>query len=146
MSSVTIINSTIEEELARKGNIVTRNVGDSMMPLLKQDRDMALIVRYEGGLKKYQVPLYRRQSGQYVLHRCLKVNADGTYTMCGDNRYCKEEGVTREQIIGVLDGVYRKGKLLSLDRWTYKVYVHLWCDLFVVRKFLLKVKGRLTRG
>ena len=60
--------STFEEELERTGKLVYTNVGDSMMPLIRQDKDLLIIEKKpEGRLKKYDVPLYRRDSGQYVL-------------------------------------------------------------------------------
>ncbi|MBE5965212.1 MAG: hypothetical protein E7252_09910 [Lachnospira sp.] len=137
-------NSTMEEELQRKGNITSTNVGDSMMPLLRQDKDMVYIEKYTGGLKKYEVPLYKRDSGQYVLHRCIKVSKKG-YVMCGDNRYTKEYGITDKHIIGVLKGVIRDGKYISTDSLRYKIYSHYVCDLFFIRAFILRVKFKLAR-
>ena len=94
--------STIEEQLAVNGRIMYHVNGDSMLPLLKQGRDAAVIVAVKPGqrLKKYDVPLYKRANGQYVLHRILKVGKD-SYTTCGDNRYFAESGVKDENIIGV---------------------------------------------
>lgn len=140
-------NSTIEEELNRKGNILSRNVGDSMLPLLRQDRDIAFIVSYTGNLKKYDVPLYRRDSGQYVLHRCLRARG-GNYVLCGDNRYQREYGVEDRHIIGVLAGVYRDGRFISVKDTKYRWYVHLWCDFFYVRAavlFLRDIPRRLRK-
>ncbi|MGN1202403.1 MAG: S24/S26 family peptidase, partial [Eubacterium sp.] len=65
--------STFEEEIRRNGTIIYTNVGDSMLPFIKQGRDVLVISRAEGRLKRYDVPLYKRDSGQYVLHRILKV-------------------------------------------------------------------------
>ena len=46
--------STYEEELERHGKLVYPNVGFSMMPLLRQHRDLMVISRRpEGRLKKY---------------------------------------------------------------------------------------------
>ena len=79
--------SSFEEEIRRSGYLLYRNVGDSMLPLIRQGRDLVLISRKpEGRLKKYDVPLYKRDSGQYVLHRILKVRKDD-YIICGDNRW-----------------------------------------------------------
>ena len=64
-----------------------------MMPLIKQDRDLLIIEPVHGRLKKYDVPLYKRDNGQYVLHRILKVREQG-YVICGDNRWAKEYGIT----------------------------------------------------
>lgn len=86
--------STFEEEIAHNGFLLYRNVGDSMLPLIRQGKDLLLIARKpEGRLSKYDVPLYRRDSGQYVLHRILKVR-ENDYVICGDNRWHRETGIT----------------------------------------------------
>ena len=61
--------STFEEELERNGILIYTNRGDSMMPLLRENRDLIHIRRVNGRCRKYDVPLYKRDSGQYVLHR-----------------------------------------------------------------------------
>jgi hypothetical protein len=134
--------STFEDELARTGKLIYTNVGDSMMPLIRQDRDLVVIVPAEGRLKKYDVPLYRRDSGQYVLHRILQVRSDD-YVICGDNRCKKETGITDRHIIGVLQAVIRNGREVPVTALRYRLYVHLWCDLFPVRSFLIKVRFKL---
>ena len=131
--------STFEEQLAKNGKLIYTNRGDSMMPLIKQDRDLLIIKPVHGRLKKYDVPLYKRDSGQYVLHRVLKVR-ENDYVICGDNRYSKEYGITDRHIIGVLTAVVRDGKEVPITDWRYRLYVHLWCDLFPLRAFILKAK------
>ena len=137
--------STFEEQLAETGKLIYSNKGDSMMPLIKQDRDLLIIEPVHGRLKKYDVPLYKRDSGQYVLHRILKVR-EHDYVICGDNRWTKEYGVTDRHIIGVLTGVIRNGKEISVHDRKYMLYVHLWCDFFPVRAFLIHVKYWLKRS
>ena len=136
--------STYEEELSKNGKIIHTNVGVSMMPLLRQNRDVMIIERPEGRLKKYDVPLYKRKNGQYVLHRILKVR-EHDYVICGDHCVTKEYGITDEQIIGVLTGVIRDGKTISVNDFNYKVYYHLWCDFFYVRVTILKIKFFIRR-
>lgn len=136
--------SSFEEELARYGRLIYTNVGDSMQPLIRQGRDLLLIEKPNGRLKKYDVPLYKRDNGQYVLHRILKVRKDD-YVICGDNRRLKEYGITDRHIIGVLKAVIRDGKEISTDSKMYILYVHLWCDFFFVRSFLLKAKELFRR-
>ena len=135
---------TFEDEINRKGNLVYTNIGDSMMPLLRQKRDLVILKKPEGRLKKYDVPLYRRDNGKYVLHRVLKVRKKD-YVICGDNRYHKEYGITDRHIIGVLASVVRDGKTISVTDWKYRLYVHLWCDFFYVRAAILFVKGKWCR-
>lgn len=136
--------STFEEEIQRKGKLIYTNVGDSMMPLIRQGKDLMIIEKTEGRLKKYDVPLYKRDSGQYVLHRILKVR-EKDYVICGDNRWQKEYGVEDRHIIGVLTGIVRDGKEISVKDRKYKIYVHLWCDLFFLRAFILRASLFIKR-
>lgn len=130
--------SSFEEEIKKSGRIIYTNVGDSMMPYIKQGRDVLVISEVNGRLNKYDVPLYKRDSGQYVLHRILKVR-ENDYVICGDNRWNKEYGITDRHIIGILTGVIRDGQEIPVTSRKYRIYAHLWCDLFPVRAFILRV-------
>ena len=130
-------SASFEEILEKEGRLVYSSVGDSMLPLIRQGRDLLVIERPDGRLKKYDVPLYRRDSGQYVLHRVLKVR-ENDYVICGDNRWAKEYGVTDRQILGVLTAVIRDGKELPVTDRRYRLYVRLWCGLFPLRAFALR--------
>ena len=46
--------STFEEEISRTGKLIYTNVGDSMMPLIRQNRDLLIIEKVSGRLKKYE--------------------------------------------------------------------------------------------
>lgn len=124
--------STFEEVLETHGTLVYTNVGNSMMPLLRQGKDLMVIEKPKGRLKKYDVPLYKRDNGQYVLHRILKVR-ENDYVICGDNRWQREYGITDRHIIGVLTAVVRDGKTIPVTDPKYQAYVHLWCDFFYIR-------------
>lgn len=137
-------NTTFEEEINRTGRLVYTNLGHSMMPLLRQHKDLMIIEKPVGRLKKYDAPLYKRENGQYVLHRILKVR-EHDYVICGDHCWVKEYGITDRQIIGVLTAVVRDGKTIPVTDRRYLAYVHLWCDFFYVRAFLLRAKSRLLR-
>lgn len=129
-------NSSFEEEIEKKGKLIYTNVGDSMMPYIRQGRDLLVIEKPQGRLKKYDVPLYKRDSGQYVLHRILKVRNDD-YVICGDNRWQKEYGISDRHIIGVLTGIIRNGKNMPVTNKKYRLFVHLWCDFYPIRAFIL---------
>lgn len=116
-----------------------------MLPLIRQDKDLVLISKKpEGRLRKYDVPLYKRDSGQYVLHRVLKVRKND-YVLCGDNRRHRETGISDRHIIGVLTAVVRDGKKLPTSSLRYRLYSHLWCDLFYVRAFLIWCRDSIKR-
>lgn len=139
--------SSFEDELARRGRLVYTCVGTSMLPMLRQRRDLLIIEKPAGPLKKYDVPLYRRDSGKYILHRILQVRPDG-YVLCGDNQWRRERGVKDRQILGVLTAFVRDGKQIPVTDRRYRLYVHLWCDLFPVRALVLwcrALPGRVKR-
>ena len=119
--------TNFESELEKNGSFIYTNVGHSMMPMLRPNRDLSIIskrlsVRY----RKYDVVLYRREN-HYVLHRILKVRKKD-YIICGDHNWRREYGITDEEIIGVLVSFVRDGKKIACSNKRYMVYVHLWCD------------------
>ena len=138
-------NSTFEEEIEKHGYLVYGNVGDSMLPLLRQGKDLFVISRKpEGRLKKYDVPLYKRDDGTYVLHRIIKVRRHD-YVLCGDNRWQCEKGISDRHVIGVMTAIVRDGTSISVTDGKYRLYVHLWCDFFLVRAFILRFRALLRK-
>ena len=136
-----------EDVLARDGRLIYTNVGTSMMPMLRPGRDLLVIEPPSGRLNRYDVPLYKRDSGKYILHRVLKVQKNG-YVLCGDNQWRREYGVSDRQIIGVLTVFVRDGKEIPVTDLRYRLYVHLWCDLFWLRAvglWCLAMPGRVRR-
>ena len=81
----------IMEQISSGGDFVFGPKGISMLPLIKQGEDSVVISPVKEPLKKYDVPLYRRANGQFVLHRIVAVRKDG-YVLCGDNQYEREYG------------------------------------------------------
>lgn len=140
---------TFEEELRRSGRLVFTNKGSSMMPLLRQDKDIMIITACEAKeLHALDAVLFvREQEGKkrYVLHRILKCNPDGSFWIVGDHCYSGET-VKGEQILGKLSAVVRDGKNISVEDKKYLLYVHLWCDFYPIRFFILRAKAFLRRG
>ncbi len=136
----------IEDILKEDGVFVSTTVGVSMYPMLRNRRDTIIVRPYEGRLKKYDVPLYKRED-RYVLHRIIEVRPD-SYVICGDNCAQKEYGITDEQIIGVLTGFYRGSKQINMDGFGYKMYARCWTKTLPLRRLrarLLHVASRLWR-
>lgn len=130
----------IEEVIKEQGMLVCTTVGTSMYPMLRNRRDTIIVERYEGRLKKYDVPLYKCGS-RYILHRIIEVRPD-SYVICGDNCERKEYGITDEQILGVLTGFYRGSKQIDMRSWKYKAYSRLACATFPLRR----LRGIVRRG
>lgn len=135
---------SFEEELERSGKLVYTTVGVSMRPLIKQDRDLSIIEKPKGRLKKFDVALYKRANGQYVLHRVVKVLEDG-YVILGDNCCSKEYNIKESQILGVLTSLVRNGKEINLNSFGYKLYVRARYAHYPVRVIIFKTKRFLRK-
>ena len=61
-----------------------------------------------------------------------------------DNRWWKDY-VPDEWILGVVTEFYRGEIHISVRYPTYRLYVHLWCDLFLIRAAILRIKNKLQR-
>ena len=124
-----------ENEIESKGYIVYTNVGASMMPLLRQNKDLMVIRKITEPLKKNDAVLFKRPNGAYVLHRIVKVCGLGQYRIVGDN--CAfPETVPEEWIIGILTEVIKDGRHISVESDEYKRYLKKvpW------RRFKLKLR------
>ena len=130
--------STFEEVLAEKGTLIYTNVGDSMYPLIKP-RDLLVIKRVELPLKRLDIPLYKRDNGQYVLHRIIKVRKDD-YLICGDNRVGTESGITDRHMIGVLTDIIRSGETISVYSAKNRIYAHLYSDFMPIKRVIFRIK------
>ena len=143
---------TLEQVLARDGHLAYMNKGISMMPLLRQGRDVMLIDRKGAEpCKKLDAVLFRRPvDGDrrcYVMHRILRVNGDGTYWIAGDN-CISGETVKEEQILGILTGIVRDGRTIPVTDRRYRLYVNTWCRFYHLRFFVLRARwfcGRCAR-
>lgn len=129
---------SFEEIIERDGKLIYTNKGDSMMPLIKENRDILVIEKTNGRLKKFDIPLYKRDSGRYVLHRVIRVR-QYDYVICGDNRVNLEYGITDRHIIGVLTAVIRNGKEIPVRSKQYKLYAGLWYLIFPLRYVSKKI-------
>lgn len=128
-------SGNIESRLTEQGVYVSTTVGCSMRPMLRNRRDRVVILPVGNErLKKYDLPLYRRPDGKYILHRIIGVR-DGVYVIRGDNTYAKEY-VPDGWVLGYVSEFYRgKRHILSTSR-TYRMYAAVWNFLYPVRRIV----------
>jgi hypothetical protein len=134
----------IEKALKEHGVYIGKTTGDSMLPMLRQGRDTVVIEKAEFPLKKYDVPLYRRND-HYTLHRIIKKTKKG-YIICGDNRANLERDITDKDIIGVLTGFYRDGVYIGVNDKAYLKYSKRVCRrayLRIAKKYLRAILRKL---
>ena len=77
----------IEQCLQELGYAIVPVQGTSMWPLLREKKSwVEVTIRDDTPLTSETVVLYRRENGQLVLHRIIRVENDGTYWVCGDHQ------------------------------------------------------------
>ncbi len=124
---------SFEDYLSRYGTLTYITVGVSMLPMLRQHRDLVNI-RKKGTerCRKYDVVLYQGPADKHILHRIVQVR-EHDYVILGDNCIQREYGITDSQIIGVLESFVRDGRQVRTDSPMYLVYSRLWVFLSPVR-------------
>lgn len=138
------IAAVISERVAAGQTVELPPRGISMLPLLREGRDSVLLSPKPERLRRYDIPLYRRDDGSYVLHRVVGLEGGG-YNMCGDNQYAIERGITDEQIIAVVTKIRRGGRLFDVGHPIYRVWCALWCVSRPLRHLILRVLRRIRR-
>lgn len=129
----------IAEILSQGGTFSLTITGSSMWPTILGGRDQVTLIKAPDQLKKYDLPLYRRKNGQFVLHRIVSVNEDGTYDCCGDHQTQIEHGLRQEQMIGLAVNFVRKGKAFTADNRHYCRWVKFWCAILRFRPVYFKI-------
>lgn len=128
-------------DIAFKNNqsVILKVRGMSMFPLLRDKRDSVRLEKITNSPKRKDIILYKRDSGQFVLHRIVK-EKDGLYTLVGDNQHSKEYPIRKDQVLGVVTSIIRKGKEINLSKSKkYKIYSSLWCFNLFIRRVILKI-------
>ncbi len=133
--SLTELYPVMKEVLASGGEFSFIPGGDSMLPMLRNGLDLVSVVSPPPRLKKYDLPLYRREDGSFVLHRVIKLLPDG-YTVRGDSQTLREH-VSPSQIVAVVSSFKRGEKTYTVKSFFYRLYCVLWVNLYLPRRFIL---------
>lgn len=137
-----------EDILKEKGRLVLTAEGFSMLPCIRPKTDILVLEPPGENISPFQVLLYKRKNGAYVLHRVLEVGEEG-YVFCGDNQYKKEYGIQAQQILGILKGFYRGERYVDCENSKgYQRYVKIWCSPFFPRRLAvwsMKIGRRIRR-
>ena len=137
--------------LIAEGREVTVPVrGGSMNPFLVDNRDCVLLVPVPVRLRRGDIVLFGRSSGQYVLHRIVAVRRsrpgghEPVYFMRGDAQEVTEGPVARAQVRALAARVMRQGRWLTDRDLRVLFFRHLWCRRYFPRRAALAVY-RLVR-
>ena len=132
------------EEQLRHGSARLPVTGSSMRPMLHGGRDIVSLARLTGHPRRGEVYLYRRENGQYVLHRLIRRDGD-VCIFCGDNQWEKEY-LSYEGIIARVDKFRRGGKWIDAEESRgYRLYTFVWTALFPLRPMMIATRRLLGR-
>lgn len=130
----------IEEKLSLGGSFKFSPKGVSMLPIIRPGIDSVTISPVTGRLKKYDLPLYRRDNGQFVLHRVISVKKD-SYVMCGDNQVVPEYNVFDRHIIGLVTSIHKPDGVIYVTDDKYLSYA----KNHVRKRWIKRVKPYIKR-
>ncbi len=133
----------MEQAFARGESIRIIPQGESMLPMLRPGVDSVTLSAVPERLHKYDLPLYRRKSGQFVLHRIVKVGE--TYTCIGDNQLGVERGLRKDQMLAVVTSFRRGEKEIPVTALSYRMYCRLWHWSRPIRHVWRSVRWRVRR-
>ena len=128
------VRDIMAEKLSNGGEILYSPKGISMLPFIREGRDTVTLKKCDRDYKPGDMVFYRRPEGAFVLHRVIRVQKDGKYTMCGDNQSVLEADVDRDAIIAIVCGLKRGEKEVNLNGLTHKIYV----KLLFLRRFYIR--------
>ena len=131
--------------LVEEGHEVSMLVsGSSMSPFLIHLRDTIYFKKPDRPLRAGDIVFYQRDSGQYVMHRILRVRGDA-YDIIGDAQIEVERGVRRDQIFAVITRIRRKGKLIGPGDFWWTFFARVWTKLIPLRPLIARAYARLIR-
>ena len=133
----------IRETIAEGKSVRFSPRGISMLPMLRQGVDSVILSAVPEKLHKYDLPLYQREDGKYVLHRIVKV--EETYTCMGDNQFEAEPGLQHCQMIAMVTAFTRGDREIPVTALSYRFYCRFWHYSRPVRHILRQVKNKLRR-
>ena len=135
-------NFTIKSALDTVGVVSINPKGRSMYPYIRES-DTVVIVRPKRQLKKYDCVLFFGHGNVYILHRLMKMDEKFAYTL-GDNNFAFDKPVPKEDVVGVLEGFYRRGKYHAVYDKKISLRVKLGCfkPFKVVRIYFFRLVGR----
>ena len=132
-----------KEQLSAGKSVRFSPKGTSMLPMLREGKDTVTLSAPPVRLKKYDIPLYQRDDGQYILHRVVDVRDE--YTCIGDNQFVYEHGLRHDQIIAVVTAFSRGKKEHTVDELSYKLYCRFWHHTRALRHFWRRGCNKLKR-
>lgn len=138
-STMKELHPIICESIRDGGQFVFYPSGTSMLPTIKPSEDCVVLIE-PNDIKKHDLILFTRPSGNYVLHRIISIK-NGEYTIMGDNQTWKEK-ISPEQVIAKVAEIRkRNGKVLTEAEFCSTKTIML----LAFTRFFRRVFGKIKR-
>lgn len=128
----------IKEVIPNGGEFRLYPRGTSMLPLIVQGKDSVVLIE-PGLLSKGDIVLYQRKSGQYVLHRIVKIKGDNL-VLCGDNQTELEYGITVSDVVAKVSGIYKNETYFAGVCAGKKFYLARLCLKRKIKPLYIRIK------
>ena len=117
--------------------------GNSMWPLLHSGRDKIYLKKLDF-YKKYDIILYKRNNGSFVLHRIVG-KKKGAFVLAGDGEFHTEYPIHNDQIVAGAVSGERNGKPFDCNNFFYKMYSRFWVFILPFRPVATRIYAKLRR-
>ena len=117
--------------------------GWSMYPFLRGSTDSVVLGAPDiEQVKKCDIVLFKRNNGQFVLHRISKVKQANIY-FTGDAQTTFEGPINKSQIIAVVTSIYRVDKQISCKSCSWRFMSWIWLLFRPFRPTIINVYKRI---
>ena len=132
-----VLMEDYQKLLQEEGSVLPLVVtGSSMVPFLVGKRDSVYLSRFSGKAKKGDILLYKRDNGNYILHRVYKIEGKNL-VMLGDSQQEPEFGIRPEQVIAIAVFAKRKGKIEKPGTFLWDFFEKIWIRTVPFRKIMI---------
>ena len=136
------LSPLIKELVAQGGSVELTVTGSSMEPMLHHGESRVRLTRAKE-LKRGDLALYRRENGQYVLHRIIDKDLLG-YVCCGDAQSVPED-IHSFQVLAMVEQFTRRDCWVDCGSRLYHAYWKTWLLLRPARRIVLGGIHRLQK-
>ncbi|MCC2255316.1 S24/S26 family peptidase [Ruminococcus sp. CLA-AA-H200] len=127
----------MEREFPAGRSIVLTVTGHSMSPTLSHLRDQVYLTSPQRRKpRRGEIVFFQRKDGTCILHRIIKEEGN-QFVINGDSQTWTEV-ISRDQVLGVAEGIVRNGRYISCNSPVYRAYVFLWRMMKPVRGLIVK--------
>ena len=133
----------VEEQVKSGGYFYLIPKGVSMLPTIKGDVD-TVTLECPDSLKCGDIVLYKRESGQVVLHRIVKISGD-ELTLCGDAHTDFEVGIKADDVVARVKEIKKGERIIKRGSFAYLRFYLISRISRAAKISRLKIKNAIKR-